>query len=335
MTRAAPAPACAASAPACAASASNPRAPDGSARASLARHGLRARAPYTRAPHHGAQTHMTAIPQPAPLAARPLRAALRALLPALALAALPALIPAPSPAQTAAPLSAPSSAFSPEDRAALRAEIRSYLLDNPEVIMEAIQVLEDRRRIASESEGRDLVARNAAALFEDGYSHVAGNPDGDVTVVEFIDYNCGYCKKAHDDVRKLVETDPGLRYVVKEFPILGPSSVTAARAALAAREQDEGRRYMAFNDALMNHKGGLSDGDVWALAAEAGLDIARLKADSKDPDIQRAIEATYSLAKVLKIEGTPTFVIGDSIVRGYVPLDRLRETVAETRERKG
>ncbi|MEC9433501.1 MAG: DsbA family protein [Pseudomonadota bacterium] len=275
---------------------------------------------------------MTATQPPAarPLAARarPLRRLARAAAPALALLAA---MTATAPAQ---PLSAPGGDLAPEDRAALRAEIRAYLLDNPEVIMEAIQVLEERRRDAAESEGRDLIARNAAAIFDDGYSHVAGNPQGDVTVVEFLDYNCGYCKKAHDDVRKLVETDPGLRYVVKEFPILGPSSVTAARAALAARAQDDGKRYMAFNDALMNHRGGLSDEDVWALAGEAGLDIAQLKTDAEDEDIRRAIEATYSLAKVLKIEGTPTFVIGDTIVRGYVPLDRLRETVADTRARK-
>jgi protein-disulfide isomerase len=223
----------------------------------------------------------------------------------------------------------------PEDRAVLRAEIRKYLLENPEVIMEAIQVLEQRRKAAEAASDQDLVAENAEALFEDGHSHVAGNPDGDVTVVEFIDYNCGYCKRAHEDVRTLVETDPGLRYIVKEFPILGPGSVTASRAALAARRQQDGRLYMAFNDALMRHRGSLNDAAVWRIAGEVGLDVAQLRADADDPEIQESIQANYELAQALKIEGTPTFVIGDRLVRGYVPLDRLRETVAEEREEAG
>lgn len=253
-----------------------------------------------------------------------LRAPLRRLLPALLIAGVAA------GAAPAADLS-----LDPEDRALLRAEIRKYLLEHPEVIMEAVKVLEDRRTAAEAAADGDLVSQNADAIFRDGYSHVAGNPDGDLTVVEFIDYNCGYCKKAHDEVRQLVASDPGIRYVVKEFPILGPSSVTAARAALAALRQDDGARYMAFNDALMSHRGGLSDEQVWRIAEDAGLDVDRLKSDAADPEIAANIEKTYDLAKKLQINGTPTFVVGDELVRGYVPLDAMRETVAKARERQG
>ncbi|MGM0584385.1 MAG: DsbA family protein [Pseudomonadota bacterium] len=251
-------------------------------------------------------------------AARPGLAALAG----LALAAFAA--PAPAAAQADLPLD-------PEDRAVLRAEVREYLLENPEVIMEALQALEARQRDAQTASDQGLVRQHAQAIFDDGHSHVAGNPEGDVTVVEFIDYNCGYCKRAHDDVRKLVETDPGLRYVVKEFPILGPSSITASRAALAARDQQDGRLYMAFNDALMSHEGSLTDAKVWEIAGEVGLDVEALREAAERPEIEDAIRANYELARALKIEGTPTFVIGERLVRGYVPLDRLREAVAEER----
>ncbi len=252
-----------------------------------------------------------------------LRAPFRRLLPALALAA----------AATAAP--AADLSLDPEDRALLRAEVRNYLLEHPEVIMEAVKALEDRRLAAEAAAADTLVSDNADAIFNDGYSHVAGNPDGDVTVVEFTDYNCGYCKKAHEEVRQLISSDPGIRYVIKEFPILGPSSVTAARAALAALAQDDGAHYMAFNDALMSHRGGLSDAQVWLLAEDAGLDADRLKRDAASPEIAARIEKTYDLARTLQINGTPTFVMGDRLLRGYVPLDALEDAVAEIRERRG
>lgn len=266
-------------------------------------------------------------PTPRRRAARILFAAL------LGISALVALTPAaPVLAQETLPKALE---LDPEGRAILRAEIRKYLLEHPEVIMEAVQVLEERRKTAEATEARDLVADNAKAIFEDGYSQVAGNPDGDVTVVEFLDYNCGYCKKAHADVRRLVETDAGLRYVVKEFPILGPSSVTAAKAALASRAQQGGQLYMAFNEALMANRGALTDDRIWAIADEVGLDVAALKTEAGKPETQALIDRTYALAKTLEIQGTPTFVVGDDLVRGYVPLDALREAVKAARERQG
>lgn len=259
-----------------------------------------------------------------------LRRTAAALAVALGLAAPPALAQ-----DTATPLSAPGASMDPEERALLRSEIRGYLLEHPEVIMEAIEVLERRRRAAENEAEADLVARLAPELFDDGYSFVAGNPDGDVTVVEFIDYQCGFCKRAHPEVRTLIESDPGLRYVVKEFPILGPASRTAAEAALAAMRQDDGRRYLAFNDALMAHDGQLDGDAVWQIADEVGLDVDRLRRDAASDEVASMIDRTYSLARALRIEGTPTFVIGDRLVRGYVPLDRMRATVAEVRAEEG
>ena len=249
---------------------------------------------------------------------------LRTLIGALALGA--SLLAAPLLAQTEMP---------PEERALLRSEVRRYLLEHPEIIMEAIQVLEDRRREAETMADRDLVTRNLEALHADGFSFVAGNPEGDVTVVEFLDYNCGFCKRAHDEVRQLIETDPGLRYVVKEFPILGPSSRLAAQAALAATYQDEGRRYLAYNDALMSHQGQLSERAVFDYADDVGLHVRQLRRDMERPEIEERLGRTQGLARALRIEGTPSFVIGGQLVRGYVPLDRMREAVARERAERG
>lgn len=249
---------------------------------------------------------------------------LRFLIGALALAAASAA--APLHAQTEMP---------PEERALLRSEVRRYLLEHPEIIMEAIEVLETRRREAERMADRDLVTRHLEELHEDGFSFVAGNPEGDVTVVEFLDYNCGYCKRAHDEVRELIETDPGLRYVVKEFPILGPSSRLAAQAALASTYQQDGRRYLAFNDALMSHQGQLSERAVFDYADEVGLDVRQLRRDMERPEIGERLARTLGLARALRIEGTPSFVIGGQLVRGYVPLERMREAVARERAERG
>lgn len=233
-------------------------------------------------------------------------------------------------AQSAAAQSAGST-----EREALRAEIRAYLLEHPEVIMEAIQVLELRRKEAEAAAEAGLVASIAEELHDDGYSFVAGNPDGDVTVVEFTDYNCGYCKKAHADVKALIRMDPNVRLVIKEFPILGPTSRTAAEAAMAAMRQSGGDAYLEFNDLLMNNRGALDEATIYRLADRAGLDSGLLRSDARDPKIAENLARTYALAQKLRIEGTPTFVIGDQVVRGFVPLKDLQDAVAAQRAGKG
>lgn len=220
--------------------------------------------------------------------------------------------------------------MSEADREKLRIEIRAYLLEHPEVLYEAIQILEDRRKADSQKADANLIAQNRKAIFNDGVSWVGGNPDGDVTLVEFSDYRCGYCKRAHPDVRALLESDPNLRYVVKEFPILGPDSTVAARMALAALQLDP-QRYGALNDALMRFDGTLTEPIAYQIAAHVGYDIAALKAAADDPEIDARIADTYGLARTLGLEGTPSFIIGNRIIRGYLPLEALQAAVAEAR----
>lgn len=214
------------------------------------------------------------------------------------------------------------------------ARIRAYLLENPEVILEALDVLEQRRADAQARADEDLVAANEQALIADGRSHVFGNPDGDVTIVEFADYRCGYCKQAHPTVQALLEADPNLRLVYKEFPILGPDSVLASRAAMAALAIDPAA-YERLNDAMLSWRAALDEAAVFALAAEAGLDEATLRAGMDDPAIAETLRANYALAQGLRIEGTPSFVVGGRIVRGFVGLDQMQALVAQARDSDG
>ena len=230
----------------------------------------------------------------------------------------------------AAPAPAAAEGLSQEARTALRSEIRDYLMENPEVIMEALRELEKRRRTAEQAAEKDLVADLKSELTDDGYSHVAGAADGDVTVVEFLDYNCGYCKRAHEDVKALVRMDGNIRYVIKEFPILGEGSMTASRAAMAAQLQ--GADYYEFHDALMSHRGRIDMNVVERLARASDVDVDRMKADMDDPKITERILRNRKLAQQLRIEGTPTFVIGGKVVRGYVPLQKLEEEVKAVRD---
>lgn len=230
----------------------------------------------------------------------------------------------------AAPVAAQN--LSTEDKAAINAQIRAYILDNPEIIVEAMQVLEQREQLAQANADRELLASMRGELEDDGYSLVAGNPDGDVTLIEFLDYRCGYCKQAHDGVKALLASDPNIKFVVKEFPILGAESTFAARAAMASLEQGADA-YLSFNDAMMRHRGDLDQHTVMRIAGEAGVDQAKLAEDIQNPQIAANIRETYGLARRLDISGTPAFIIGDTIVRGYLPYDALKEIVEEQRER--
>lgn len=206
--------------------------------------------------------------------------------------------------------------------------VRAYLLDNPEVIVEAMQNLEARRAIAEQTEAQATVATWADALFRDTASPVGGNPEGDVTLVEFFDYNCPYCRQVAPTMIEAEAADPQLRIVYKEFPILGPNSVLAAAAALAAHRQD---RYVAFHQALMRVRGIVDEDTVLATASNIGLDVDRLKADIADPEIQAAIDRNLALAGALRINGTPGFVIGEEILRGAADLETLQALIEMAR----
>ena len=221
-----------------------------------------------------------------------------------------------------------SSRFDDADRAAIEAIVHEYLLENPEVISDALRVLRERQEMATLEEQRAQIAALGDQLFDNPQSPVMGNPDGDVTVVEFFDYNCGYCKTVLDDVFALVEQDADVRVVFKELPILAPSSVTAARAALAASAQG---LYVDYHNALMEHRGGLSDDTIFSLAEQVGLDVDRLRADMEDPAIDRAIADNLALARALGVRGTPAFVVGETVIPGAVGLDDLRQAVDDAR----
>jgi len=210
--------------------------------------------------------------------------------------------------------------------------IRAYLLTNPQVIVEAMAILEENQKVAAAAADEELVASNADEIFNDGFSIVRGNPEGDVTVVEFSDYNCGFCKRAHTEVEKFVAADGNIRLVIKEFPILGEGSILAARAALASRAQEDGALYPEFNDALMSHRGSHSEASVMKVADAVGLDVAALRKDMESEDVRSQINRTYALAQKLDINGTPAFIIGNEVVRGFVPAARLAEFAEAARE---
>jgi protein-disulfide isomerase len=210
--------------------------------------------------------------------------------------------------------------------------IREYLLTNPGVIVEAINAYEAQQKAAEAAADGNLITTNAKEIFEDGFSIVRGNPEGDITMVEFADYNCGFCKRAHTEVEKFIEADGNIRLIIKEFPILGDMSVLAAKAALASAMQDDGDKYPAFNDALMVHRGSHTEASVMAIASEVGLDVDKLKADMETDTIKDQINRTYALAQKLRINGTPAFIMGDQVVRGFVPADRLKALADTARE---
>lgn len=210
-------------------------------------------------------------------------------------------------------------------------QVRDYLLENPKVIREVIQ----RLQVQEAREEAEEKSKNLAAYMDDlendGYSYVAGNPTGDVTIVEFFDYRCGYCKRAYGDLMKTVEEDGNIRLVLKEFPILGEDSVLATRAAIAAEKQN---KYMEFHDNLMKVRGGLSKGRIMQIAAESGLNTDQLLKDIDDEEISVKIQKTYQLANSLNITGTPAFVIGGELAAGAIPASTMKEMVAAARAKK-
>jgi len=208
--------------------------------------------------------------------------------------------------------------------------IEQHIAANPEIVLRAIQELRRREAEAKQDLARSNLAAFRAELTRDPRAPVGGNPEGDVTVVEFFDYNCPYCRAVKPALRELLAGDAGLRFVYKEFPILGESSQTAARAALAATRQGRAT-YERFHDALLGVQGQLANDDVFRIAERIGLDMARLRTDMEDPGIEAAIQANLDLASRLKITGTPAFVIGEAIIPGAVSLEELREAVSQAR----
>ncbi len=208
--------------------------------------------------------------------------------------------------------------------------VREYLLENPELILEAMDVLEARRDSARLAQAQAAISENRDQLLNDGFSHVLGNPDGDVTIVEFFDYNCPYCRRARGEILKLVEADPNVRIVLKEYPVLGDQSVIAANYAMAALAQG-GEKYLAFHEALLASDEKLNETLVLNIAAEVGLDVERLKQDVQSPLVAERMAKVRALGEAIGIGGTPTFILGDLLLPGYVPLEGLQAAVADVR----
>jgi protein-disulfide isomerase len=220
--------------------------------------------------------------------------------------------------------------LSDHDRAALEAEIRAYLLANPELVFEMAEIVNARRAEEQVAAEAAMVRAFSAELFDDPSSWVGGNPDGDVTVVEFLDYRCSYCKKAHDEVQALVGGDGNIRYIIKEFPILGPESVLGARAALAVLAVAPAA-FPQFHDRLMRFDGPLNEVTIGALVAETGGDADAIRAAMTGESVTSIIAANHALAQALSVDGTPLFVIGDRLQRGYAPLSEMQATVEAVR----
>jgi protein-disulfide isomerase len=232
----------------------------------------------------------------------------------------------------AAPPSASAQSFSDTQRGDIESIVRNYLIAHPEVLEEAMAELSKRQTAAEAEKHATSVATNAEAIFNSPRGVSVGNKDGDVTFVEFFDYNCGYCKRAMSDMLDLMKSDPKLKVVLKEFPVLGPGSVEAAQIAVAVRMQDpSGKKYLDFHQKLLNSKGQADKARALAAAKEAGLDMAKLEKDSASPEVRATIEENFKLAEAMGMNGTPSYVIGKQVVIGAVGLDNLREKIGVAR----
>ena len=210
--------------------------------------------------------------------------------------------------------------------------MRDYLTKNPEILVEMTNELDKRQPAEQDVQQQKAISENADALFRSPLSHVAGNPNGDVSVVEFFDYNCPYCRRALPDVVKLVNDDGKVRLVLKELPIFGDDSMTAAKLALASNKQG---KYFEMHQKLLSEPGKANKEKALRIAKELGLDVDQLQKDAEDPDIKKALDEAKDLAQKLNLQGTPLYLIGDRVVAGAPDdlFDQLKAKVAEVRQK--
>ncbi len=221
--------------------------------------------------------------------------------------------------------------FTDAQKTAIGRIIRDYLLENPELMREVFAALEDKETRARETARKDILKNNANAIFNAADSAIFGNPEGDVTLVEFFDYNCGFCKRALADLEKLVKNDPNIKVVMKEFPILSRGSFDAARVSIAVNMQDP-EKYRKFHAALLNARGRADEAKALSIAKGLGLDMARLKEDMKKPEVKMIIARDRSIADALGINGTPAYILDDKIFSGAVGVEKLRKKIAAIRK---
>ncbi len=238
-----------------------------------------------------------------------------------------ALVAVPASAQQAA-----AQPFTPDQRSALEAIIKDVLLRNPEIIQDALVELEKRQQQAQLDAQKQVLVTERATIFESPNSAVAGNPQGDVTVVEFFDYNCGFCKRSLVDMQELMKQDPKLKVVLKDFPVLGPDSVEASRVAVAAKNQLKGEKYWAFHSQLMATRGRVNGARAIEVARENGANVDQLRRDMESEATRAIIEETVVLGDRLGLTGTPAFIIADEIIFGAVGVDQLKGRIANVRK---
>ncbi|HUL88248.1 MAG TPA: DsbA family protein [Pseudolabrys sp.] len=232
----------------------------------------------------------------------------------------------------AVPQASRADEFSASQRGDIERIVREYLVAHPEVIQEAMTELEKRQTAAEAEKHKAAVKQYSENLFTSPRQVVLGNPNGNVTFVEFFDYNCGYCKRAMDDMLTLLKDDPKLKIVLKEFPVLGPGSVEAAQVAVAVRMQDKtGKKYLEFHQKLLGGRGQADKARALAVAKDIGLDMGRLDKDLASPEVKATLQESFKLAEALGLNGTPSYVIGDDVVVGAVGLDALKEKVNTSR----
>ncbi len=217
------------------------------------------------------------------------------------------------------------------DRAAVEKIVRDYLLANPEVLLEAQEALETKQQEQQRLAHLDTIKQNKDAIFNSSFDGVVGNPDGKVTIVEFYDYNCGYCKRAMDDMEALTKEDPDLRFVLKEFPILSADSQKASIVSMAFHLMQP-EKYGDFHRALMSGEGRATEEEAIKVALSLGADEAELRAKMKDPSIPQALSATYELATKLSVSGTPSYVVGEEVIYGALGKEVLAEKIAAAKE---
>ncbi|WP_103333560.1 DsbA family protein [Pseudotabrizicola formosa] len=221
--------------------------------------------------------------------------------------------------------------MTPAEREAFRAEVRAFLLEEPEVLVEAMEVLQGQQEMQAAERDLAMLRDNADLIYRDPNSWAGGNLEADLTIVEFVDYRCGYCRRAHDEVADLVESDGNIRLVLKEFPILGEQSLLSSQFAIAVRQLHGDDAYKAAHDALIALRGDATPETLARLASDLGHDPAAIADQMAKPEVQAIIDTNHALGGLMEINGTPTFVIDETMVRGYVPLEGMRQIVAGQR----
>jgi protein-disulfide isomerase len=231
-----------------------------------------------------------------------------------------------------APLPASAQSFSDAQRGDIETIVRNYLIAHPEVLEEAMTELSKRQSAAEAEKHKASVTKNAETIFNSPRGVTLGNKNGDVTFVEFFDYNCGYCKRAMADMLELMKDDPKLKVVLKEFPVLSAGSVEAAQVAVAVRMQDPtGKKYLAFHQKLLGGRGAADKARALAVARDVGLDMTRLEKDMASSEVKKTIEENFKLAESMGMNGTPSYVIGKQVVIGAVGLESLKAKIGIAR----